>query len=166
MWKISIKKSLYKEDLTYLHEKLKNKAPNIILHEKQLKLYDFIEDFVEIESKTFLKIDKAKCKSKSVITDLKEEYRKPIDKLMMDHQFCQFHLQQKINRDLKKFIKENNLNENEINKLYQQKKRINLIIYTQTIKNARKILEDILNNKKNYYKPIIEICKKNYTTIS
>ena len=58
------------------------------------------------------------------------------------------------------------MNENEINKLYQQKKRINLIIYTQTIKNARKILEDILNNKKNYYKPIIEICKKNYTTIS
>ena len=79
---------------------------------------------------------------------------------MMDHQFCQFHLQQKINRDLRKFIKENNLNENEINKLYQQKKRINLIIYAQTIKNARKILEDILNNKKNYYKPIIEICEK------
>ena len=130
------------------------------MHDKQLKLYDFIEDFVEIESKTFLKIDKAKCKSKSVTTDLKEEYRKPIDKLMMDHQFCQFHLQQKINRDLKKFIKENNLNENEINKLYQQKKRINSIIYAQTIKNARKILEDILNNKKNYYKPIIEICEK------
>ena len=79
---------------------------------------------------------------------------------MMDHQFCQFNLQQKINKDLKKFIKENNLNENEINKLYQQKKRINLIIYAQTIKNARKILEDILNNKKNYYKPIIEICEK------
>ena len=45
---------------------LKIKAPNTILHDKQLKLYDFIEDFVEIESKTFLKIDKAKCKSKSV----------------------------------------------------------------------------------------------------
>lgn len=29
------------------------------------------------------------------------------------------------------------------------------------LKNARKILEDILNNKKNYYKPIIEICEKN-----
>ena len=79
---------------------------------------------------------------------------------MMDHQFCQFHLQQKLNRNLKKFIKENNLNKNEINKLYQQKKRINLIIYAQTIKNARKILEDILNNKKNYYKPIIEIYEK------
>ena len=76
---------------------------------------------------------------------------------MMDHQFCQFYLQQKINRDLKKFIKENNLNENEINILYQQKKRINSIIYAQNIKNAIKMLEDILNNKKNYYKPIIEI---------
>ncbi|RAP03475.1 hypothetical protein CA615_02125, partial [Methanosphaera stadtmanae] len=89
---MSIKKSLYKEDLTYLHEKLKNKAPNIILHEKQLKLYDFIEDFVEIKYKIFLEIDKAKYKSKSVTTDLKEEYSKPIDKLMMEHQFCQFHL--------------------------------------------------------------------------
>lgn len=47
-------------------KELKIKAPNTILHDKQLKLYDFIEDFVEIESKTFLKIDKAKCKSKSV----------------------------------------------------------------------------------------------------
>ena len=71
-------------------KELKIKAPNTILHDKQLKLYDFIEDFVEIESKTFLKIDKAKCKSKSVTTDLKEEYRKPIDKLIMDHQFHGF----------------------------------------------------------------------------
>ena len=64
---------------------LKIKAPNIILNDKQLKLHDFIEDFIEIEFKTFLEIDKSKCKSKSVTTDLKKEYRKPIDKLMMDH---------------------------------------------------------------------------------
>ena len=114
----------------------------------------------EKEIYTFFKRIYKKSIKKTVTTDLKEEYRKPIDKLMMDHQFCQFNLQQKINRDLKKFIKENNLNENEINKLYQQKKRINSIIYAQTIKNTRKILEDILNNKKNYYKPIIEICEK------
>lgn len=132
---------MYKEKIIYSHEKLKNKAYNTILNVKQLKLYDFMEDFVEIDYNTFLEIDNAKCKSKSVTTDLKEEYRKPIDKLMMDHQFCQFHLQQKINRDLKKFIKENNLNENEINKLYQQKKRINSIIYSQTIK---KMLEKYL----------------------
>ena len=151
---------MYKEKIIYSHEKLKNKAYNTILNVKQFKLHDFIEDFVEIDYNTFLEIDKSKCKTKSVTTDLKKEYRKPIDKLMMDHQFCQFHLQQKINRDLRKFIKENNLNETEINKLYQQKKRINSILYAQNIKNARKILEDILNNKKNYYKPIIEICEK------
>lgn len=116
--------------------------------EKEKEIYTFLRESTRNQSR------------KSVTTDLKEEYRKPIDKLMMEHQFCQFHLQQKINRDLKTFIKENNLNENEINKLYQQKKRINSIIYAQTIKNARKILEDILNNKKNYYKPIIEICEK------
>ena len=122
---------MYKEELIYSHEKLKNKAYNTILNVKQLKLHDFIEDFVEIDYNTFLEIDKSKCKTKSVTTDLKEEYRKPIDTLIRDHQFCQFHLQQKINRDLKKFIKENNLNENEINKLYQQKKRINSIIYVE-----------------------------------
>ena len=122
---------MYKEELIYSHEKLKNKAPNTILNVKQLKLYDFMGDFVEIDYNTFLEIDKSKCKTKSVTTDLKEEYRKPIDTLIRDHQFCQFHLQQKINRDLKKFIKENNLNENEINILYQQKKRINSIIYVE-----------------------------------
>ena len=46
--------------------------------------------FVEIEFKTFLEIDKSKCKSKSVTTDLKKEYGKPIDKLIMDHQFHGF----------------------------------------------------------------------------
>ena len=66
---------------------LKIKVPNTILHEKQLKLYDFIEDFVEIKYKIFLEIDKAKYKSKSITTDLKEEYRKPIDTLIRDHQF-------------------------------------------------------------------------------
>ena len=44
-----------------------------------------MEDFVEIDYNTFLEIDKAKYKSKSVTTDLKEEYIKPVDKLMMDH---------------------------------------------------------------------------------
>ena len=61
------RKSLYIKMSLYIYMKnLKIKAPNTILLDKQLKLYDFIEDFVEIESKTFLKIDKAKCKSKSV----------------------------------------------------------------------------------------------------
>ena len=100
-----------------------------------------MEDFVEIDYNTFLEIDNAKCKSKSVTTDLKEEYRKPIDTLIRDHQFCQFHLQQKINRDLKKFIKENNLNENETDKLYQQKKRINSIILHKLLKMLEKYLK-------------------------
>ena len=82
---------MYKEELIYSHEKLKNKAPNTIVNVKQLKLYDFIEDFVEIDYNTFLEIDKSKCKTKSVTTDLKEEYRKPIDTLIRDHQFCQFY---------------------------------------------------------------------------
>ena len=59
--------SLYIMRRVYIYMKnLKIKAPNTILHDKELKLYDFIEDFVEIESKAFLKIDKSKCNSKSV----------------------------------------------------------------------------------------------------
>ena len=84
------KNSLYKEKIIYSHEKLKNKAPNTILNVKQLKLYDFMGDFVEIDYNTFLEIDNAKCKSKSVTTDLKEEYRKPIDTLIRDHHFYRF----------------------------------------------------------------------------
>ena len=61
------RKSLYIKRSLYIYMKnLKIKVPNTILHDKELKLYDFIEDFVEIESKAFLKIDKSKCKSKSV----------------------------------------------------------------------------------------------------
>ena len=46
-------------------------------------------------------------------------------------------------------------------KILKIQKSTKLLRVTQRLlKNARKILEDILNNKKNYYKPIIEICEK------
>ena len=51
---------------------LKIKAPNTVLHDKQLKLYDFIEDFVEIESKTFLKIDKLNVSQNQLQRTLKK----------------------------------------------------------------------------------------------
>ena len=63
---------------------LKIKAPNTILHDEQLKLYDFIEDFVEIESKTFLKIDKAKCKSKSVYLKMVKSFLKNIINIVLN----------------------------------------------------------------------------------
>ena len=52
------------------------------------------------------------------------------------------------------------MNENETNKLYQQKKRINSIILHKLLKMLEKILNDILNNKEKYYKSRIAICKK------
>ena len=96
---------------------------------------------------------------KAITTDLKKDYGRPIDELMMDHQLCHFHLQQKINKDLRNFITQNKLDDDEKKELYQQKNRINSIINAQTLEESKIIIEDILKDEKNYYDPIIKICK-------
>lgn len=48
-------------------------------------------------------------KKKSITTELKLEYGKAIDKLHMKHQLCQFHSKQKVNRDIRNYLRENNI---------------------------------------------------------
>jgi len=66
-----------------------------------------------------------------IVTDLKKEYREVIYKLGFKHQFCKFHTKQKINRDIKLYLKENKINkENELK-----------------IKEFKRIIFDMLNSK-------------------
>ena len=44
-------------------------------------------------------------KKKCIITDLKPEYKFAIDKLQIKQQFCTFHLEQLINREIQYYIK-------------------------------------------------------------
>ena len=66
-------------------------------------------DLASNESKKTIKkfLDKLTYNQKriAITTDLKEEYRLTIAQLGFKHQFCKFHIKQKINRNIKKEIK-------------------------------------------------------------
>ena len=93
----------------------------------------------------FLKESTRNQKIKCITTDLKLEYRDAIDKLNFNQQFCLFHVKQKINRDVKDYIEENNPEDEEIELIKSYKKRIFHIIDAKSIDLAEKEKINIMN---------------------
>lgn len=65
----------------------------------------------------FLSESTYKKERKTIVTDLKHEYSNPIWKLCFKHQFCIFHSEQKISRDINNYISRNKLSDVEKMKL-------------------------------------------------
>lgn len=88
-------------------------------------------------------------KIKCITTDLKLEYRDAIDKLNFNQQFCLFHVKQKINRDVKDYIEENNPEDEEIELIKSYKKRIFHIIDAKSIDLAEKEKINLMNENES-----------------
>lgn len=88
-------------------------------------------------------------KIKCITTDLKLEYRDAIDKLNFNQQFCLFHVKQKINRDVKDYIEENNPEDEEIELIKSYKKRIFHIIDAKSINLAEKEKINLMNENES-----------------
>ena len=95
-----------------------------------------IEQFL----KTTLRNQNKKC----ITTDLKVEYRLAIDKLNINQQFCLFHTKQKINRDIKDYIDENNLSEEEIKIIIHYKSMIFDMLDANSFESAENIKNDMI----------------------
>ena len=93
----------------------------------------------------FLKESTRNQKIKFITTDLKLEYEDAIDKLNFNQQFCIFHVKQKINRDVRDYIGENDLDDEEIELIKSYKKRIFNIIDAKSIDLAEKEKINIMN---------------------
>lgn len=96
----------------------------------------------------------------SITTDLKKEYRRPIDRLGFKHQYCHFHTQQKINRDITNYISQTNLSEESKNKIYTEKEIITDILNTNSFDKSYKKIYQILNKSERYSEIIVRILKK------
>ena len=102
------------------------------------------------DSKTiyqFLKESLRNQKKISIGTDLKHEYREAIDKLKVKHHFCKFHVKQAINKRFKDYFDKNQLTKEEKETLTDLKQDIYKILDAETLNDAKK-LRDILINKK------------------
>ena len=57
----------------------------------------------------------------TITTDLDEKYKPLIENLRFKHQWCLFHAFKNFNKTIKKHTKENNLSDEEINKIRKEK---------------------------------------------
>jgi predicted HAD superfamily phosphohydrolase YqeG len=84
-------------------------------------------------------------KNKIAITsDLDEKYKPIIEKLGFKHQWCYFHALKNFNKTIKKYIKENKLSQDEIDKIRKEKLELFSLFKSKSFKIARNKLNEIL----------------------
>ncbi|CEL25125.1 hypothetical protein [Methanobacterium formicicum] len=93
----------------------------------------------------------------SITTDLDEKYKPIIEELEFKHQWCLFHALKNFNKTIKKYIKENELNDDEIDKIHEEKLELFSLFESKSFKKARNKLNEILNKINDYSKVIKSI---------
>ncbi|WP_295723166.1 DDE-type integrase/transposase/recombinase [uncultured Methanobrevibacter sp.] len=83
----------------------------------------------------------------SIGTDLKHEYREAIDKLNVKHHFCRFHVKQNLNKIFKDYIYQNQVTDEENEILTQLKEDIYEILDAESVVDAKKLRDKLINNK-------------------
>jgi hypothetical protein len=97
-------------------------------------------------------------KNKIAITsDLDEKYKPVIEKLGFKHQWCLIHTLKNFNKVIKKHIKENKLSDDEIDQIREEKLELFSLFESKSFKNARTILNKMLNKINGYSKAIQSI---------
>lgn len=97
----------------------------------------------------FLDKSLANQPKKCITTDLKLEYRRAIDKINIKHHFCKFHTKQKVNRDIRNYLKKNKVSDEELELIKSLKQDIFDLLDSETIENAEKIREKFFRLNKD-----------------
>jgi hypothetical protein len=97
----------------------------------------------------------------SITSDLDEKYKPIIEKLGFKHQWCYFHTLKNFNKIIKKYIRENELNEEEINKIREEKLELFSLFESKSFKSARNKFKEILN-KINDYSKVVQSITRDY----
>ena len=95
----------------------------------------------------------------AITTDLKVEYRRPIDKLGFKHQFCIFHAKQNIQRSIRDYVKKNKLPEEKIDEYYSYLKEIYKIFHAESRLEVSEIVKNLLERSDEFPEIINEIIK-------
>ncbi len=108
----------------------------------------------------FLDINTRNQKKISITSDLDDKYKPIIEKLGFKHQWCLIHARKNIKKTIKEYIKENNLDIEEITNIEQYKDKIFDLFESTSYNNAKNDFKDILKDIKNYPEIIRQIILK------
>jgi len=107
--------------------------------------------------KKFLE-ESTRNKKKIVITsDLAEKYKLIIEELGFKHQWCLFHVFKNINKKIKDYMRDNELFNDDINKIQEEKLELFSLFDSKSFKKARSKMDEIINQIKDYSKVIQSI---------
>lgn len=119
--------------------------------------FKLVDSESEEEIYLFLSESTYKKERKTIVTDLKDEYRKPIWKLGFKHQFCIFHAEQKINRDIRKYISNNELSDAEEEEIKYYKKVFFSLLGSKDVNDAKRIRDELICKNNLLPEPIYEL---------
>jgi MULE transposase domain. len=105
----------------------------------------------------FLEESTRNQKKIAITSDLDEKYKPIIEGLEFKHQWCLFHVFKNINKKIKEYIRDNELSDKELENIRQEKLEIFSLFDSQSFKEARSRMDEILNQIKDYSKVIQSI---------
>ena len=105
----------------------------------------------------FLEESTRNQKKIAITSDLDEKYKPIIEGLEFTHQWCLVHVFKNINKKIKEYIRDNELSDEELENIRQEKLEIFSLFNSKSFKEARNRMDEILNQIKDYSKVIQSI---------
>ena len=96
----------------------------------------------------------------SITSDLDDKYKPIIEKLGFKHQWCLVHARKNINKIIKEYIKENNIEKNDIERIKDHKHKIFDLFESTSYNEARNDFNDMLKKVEDYPEIIRQIILK------
>ncbi|OPX58246.1 MAG: hypothetical protein A4E25_01766 [Methanobacterium sp. PtaB.Bin024] len=107
--------------------------------------------------KEFLDVNTINQNRIAITSDLDSKYKPIIEALGFKHQWCYFHTLKYLKKIVSDYIKENELTDDEIDKIYKEKLELFSLFDSESFKIARGKFNKILNRIKDYSKVIQSI---------
>ncbi|NPV51695.1 MAG: hypothetical protein HPY60_10955 [Candidatus Methanofastidiosum sp.] len=107
--------------------------------------------------KEFLEQNTMNKKTIAITTDLDGKYKPIIEELGFKHQWCNFHALKVFKKIITKYIKENELTDDEIDKIQKEKLELFSLFDFKSFTSAKNEFKKILNKIKDYSKVIQSI---------
>ena len=120
-------------------------ADEIYSEENSTNIREFLEESTRNKNKI------------AVTSDLNDKYKPIIEELGFKHQWCLFHVFKNINKKIKDYTRDNQLSDDEIYKIRQEKLDLFSLFDSESYKNARNKMNEILNQIRDYSKIIQSI---------
>jgi transposase-like protein len=120
-------------------------ADEIYSEENSTNIKEFLEESTRNKNKI------------AVTSDLDDKYKPIIELLGFKHQWCLFHVFKNINKKIKDYTRDKELTDDEIDKIRQEKLDLFSLFDSESFKNARNNMKEILNQIRDYSKIIQSI---------